>query len=265
MVLPEIVAVGIYNSQYAAKNTMVSKNRKTSMFEIELSIEEGGISYIGEDSMAITPCMVICAKPGQIRHTRFPYKCYFVHIILHEGVLYDALMQMPDFFETDKAEHYARLFQKLLKYNDVSGDQEIMQQSLFLELIYTLRRDTEGLSKIGNYKNSNAIRMETALRFIKENITEELTLQTVADAVFLSPVHFHTCFKAAVGMTLREYVEERRIKIAIQLLMSTDMSLTEIAYACGFSSQSYFSFVFKRRMKMTPREYMRNLYQKYEL
>ena len=100
MLLPEIVTVGIYNSNIAAKNTVISKKRKTSMFEIELPIEDGGISYINSSSKQIKPNMIICAKPGQVRHTRFPFKCYYVHMIIHSGTLYDALMDAPDFFES---------------------------------------------------------------------------------------------------------------------------------------------------------------------
>jgi hypothetical protein len=46
MVLPKIVAIGIYNSDLAVKNIKVTKNRKTTMFEIELPIENGGVSYV---------------------------------------------------------------------------------------------------------------------------------------------------------------------------------------------------------------------------
>jgi AraC-like DNA-binding protein len=63
---------------------------------------------------------------------------------------------------------------------------------------------------------------------------------------------------------LREFVEEQRLQKAINLLISTDMTLSEIAYECGFSSQSYFSSVFKQKMKITPREYAKKIQQKYE-
>lgn len=263
MILPEILTVGVYNSQYLTKNTVVSKNRKTTKFEIELPIEEGGISYIDDNSMPITPNMVICAKPGQIRHTKFPYKCYFLHIILHSDILYDTLMNAPDFFETEQPEIYKTVFTKLIKYAQ-AADNEIIMQSLVLELIHTIGRDVKGMNQCAYHKNSNGFRIEKAIRYIKQNLTEDLSLEKVAAYVSLSPIHFHNSFKAAVGKTLREYVEERRIKKAIQLLMTTDSSLTEIAYACGFSSQSYFSFVFKRRIKKTPREYLQEIYRKYE-
>ena len=46
MELPKLVAAGIYDSRIAAKNVAISKNRKTTMFEIEIPIESGGFSYI---------------------------------------------------------------------------------------------------------------------------------------------------------------------------------------------------------------------------
>lgn len=80
----------------------------------------------------------------------------------------------------------------------------------------------------------------------------------------LSPIHFHNCFKSAVGKTLHEYVEEQRIKVAVNLLLTTDLTLTQIAFQCGFSSQSYFSYVFKRKMQTTPRKYVEQLNNLYE-
>ena len=126
MILPKIVAVGIYDTRIAVKNIAISKNRKTSMFEIELPIEDGGISYIDENSKPIHPNMIICAKPGQSRHTKLPFKCYYVHMIVHGGPLYDSLMGIPDFFETDKCDIYKSIFVKLIKhYNTLSDSEEI--------------------------------------------------------------------------------------------------------------------------------------------
>ena len=118
MVLPEIVSTGIYNSQVAVKNKTITKNRKTTMFEIEIPIEKGGISHINSEEMPIDKNMIICAKPGQIRHTKLPFKCYYVHMILKEGVLYDSLMNMPNFIKIDRRENYLELFKRLQKHYD---------------------------------------------------------------------------------------------------------------------------------------------------
>jgi AraC-like DNA-binding protein len=265
MILPEIVAVGIYNSHIAAKNIKISKKRRTSMFEIELPIEDGGISYIDSNSKQINPNMIICAKPGQVRHTKFPFKCYYVHMIIHSGVLYDMLINTPDFFETEKSNIYKDIFVKLIKhYSTLADSEEIILQSLLLELIYTIKKDSTLKNKNGNFTN-NYSKVEKSLSYIKEHLTEDLSLDKVAKSVSFSPIHFHNTFKTAVGKTLRDYIEEQRIKKATNLLLTTNYSLTQIAYECGFSSQSYFSYVFKRRMKKTPREYAKEIYSNYEI
>ena len=63
MILPEIVTVGIYDSRIFAKNTVISKSRKTTMFEIELPIEGGGIAYIDASSKRDK-----LERSGHIRH-----------------------------------------------------------------------------------------------------------------------------------------------------------------------------------------------------
>ena len=58
--LPRIIAVGIFNAQVTPKRT-ITANRKTTMFEIELPILEGGTSYVNEDHRKITCNTLICA------------------------------------------------------------------------------------------------------------------------------------------------------------------------------------------------------------
>lgn len=91
MKLPEIISFGIFDSDKYKPNTQISKSRKVSVFEIELPLEEGGISYIDSSSERISQDTLICAKPGQIRHTRFPFKCLYIHMGVEEGVLCDIL------------------------------------------------------------------------------------------------------------------------------------------------------------------------------
>ncbi len=265
MVLPQIVTAGIFDSRVARKNAVISKNRKTTMFEIELPLEEGGISYIDAGALPIVPGTVISVKPHQLRHTKFPYQCYYVHMIVPDGELYDALMNTPDFFKTEEFDRYQGIFKKLIKaYHSLSPKEEILLQSLVLELIYTVAKDS-ATDFTGKGAAGSGLLIENALAYIKEHLTESLTLEKVAGAMSLSPIYFHNTFKFAVGMTLREYIEEQRLKKAISLLQTTDDSLAKIAYECGFSSQSYFSSVFKRRMKTTPRSYVQELYTKYQL
>ena len=264
MILPQIEVIGIYNSQLIGPNNKVTKKRNTTMFELELPIEPGGISYINSEFTAITPNMMICAKPGQVRHTKFPFRCYYIHFILNEGYLYDTLMSLPNFLAIQDIDSYKKIFENLCKYFDTrTARDEIMQQSLVLELVYMLAKEDRFQIQNEKLKNSH-FQIDKAIKYIKENLTEDLSLQSVSDYMVLSPIHFHNCFKAAVGRTLHEYVEDQRIKAAVNLLLTTDLTLTQIALQCGFSSQSYFSYVFKRKMKTTPRKYVEQINRLYE-
>ncbi len=264
MELPKIVAMSIYDSRIIKPNVAVSKNRKVSMFEIELPFEDGGIAYIDDLSEPIRTNMIICAKPGQIRHTRFPYKCYYIHILVQPGLLYDKLIETPVFFETNKGDTYKEIFTAMINhYHAFSEEEEIFIQSKVLELIYTISGDTGKIIKNGS--GNNFFVVEQTLDYIENHLTDELSLETIAGLNSLSPIHFHNTFKAATGKTLRTYVEEQRIKKAINLLLTTNHTLTHIAFECGFSSQSYFSYVFKRKMNCTPREYIKKIYNTYKI
>jgi len=266
MVLPEIVAVGIYNSAVSVKNRSVTPNRKTTMFEIELPIETGGMSYVDTEQTPITTDTIICAKPGQIRHTRLPLKCYYIHMILGSGELYDILVNTPNFLITERAEDYRRIFEQLCEYEKSARESDrIKLYSLIFDLVHNIARDSRRQQRLMSEGHSNREVIERVIRYIKENLDSDLSLDAVSSYANLSTIHFHNCFKSATGRTLHDYVEEKRIKRAMDLLLTTDMTLTEIAFACGFSSQSYFSFVFKRRMKMTPREYAKSINSRYDM
>ena len=265
IVLPEIVSAGIYNAQLSVKGRSITKNRKTVMFEIELPLENGGVSTINSEDMPIRSDTVICAKPGQMRHTRLPFACYYVHLIINEGSLCETLMDMPNFIKIDNPERYRTLFERLCRhYGSGVSSEEMILQSIILEIIYKLSGDSKKIRVREKVKSSNYAVIQKVINYIKENPTADLSLGTVASMAGFSEVYFHNCFKASTGETLHAYVETQRIKRAAKMLLSTDKTLTEIAYECGFSSQSYFSYAFKRKLGVTPREYAKSVFEQYE-
>ena len=138
----------------------------------------------------------------------------------------------------------------------------LLLDSRLLELIYLLsEHKKEHAQSTGR---SHKERIERVVAMIKKDPSADLSLARVAEYASFSPIHFHSCFKRSTGKTLREFVEEERLSRAIELLVSTDMTLSEIAYASGFSSQAYFSAVFKKRKGIPPREYVRELQKRYE-
>lgn len=101
----------------------------------------------------------------------------------------------------------------------------------------------------------NARALNIVLDYIEVSLDEDLSLNTLAALAGLTTFHFARAFKKATGQSPRQYVLERRMARARTCLETTDLSLAEIAYSSGFSSQAHMTDVFRRRLGITPGKY----------
>ncbi len=106
----------------------------------------------------------------------------------------------------------------------------------------------------GGEKNA----ISRVMRYVELHYAERITLETVAQHVYLSPSYLSFLFKRTLGFSFNEYVNSVRISEAKRLLRGGFYSVTETAYAVGYESQSYFPKVFRRLMGLTPSEYQQN-------
>jgi len=93
--------------------------------------------------------------------------------------------------------------------------------------------------------------------FIDTNLDRPLQLRELAAAARLSPFHFARAFKAATCRTPRRFVLEARLAQAARLLRVTERSVAEVAFACGFSSQSRLTTAFRLATGSTPARFRR--------
>jgi AraC-like DNA-binding protein len=87
--------------------------------------------------------------------------------------------------------------------------------------------------------------------------TEPLDLESLAAVAGLSKFHFQRLFKATYGLTPAAYVSERRVERAQDLLRATNLTVTEVCHAVGFSSLGSFSSRFREITGETPSEFQR--------
>lgn len=104
-----------------------------------------------------------------------------------------------------------------------------------------------------------AWQVRRACDLMQARLAEGVGLDDAAASVGLSPWHFARAFKASVGATPNRWLTERRIDLAKHLLADRRQSLTEVALAVGFGSQSAFGAAFRRVVGLTPGEYRRAL------
>jgi len=100
-------------------------------------------------------------------------------------------------------------------------------------------------------------KFNTIFDYIDQNYTEDLSLDTVAHVAGFSKFHFSRLFKQFTDMSFYDYLNQRRVRAAENLLLDPDIPITEIAMRSGFSSISTFNRVFKSFKKCTPSEFKR--------
>ncbi len=97
------------------------------------------------------------------------------------------------------------------------------------------------------------------LKFIEENFKDDITSVEIAANVGISSDYITKQFKKELEITPLEYLRKYRIAKAIELIKTTDMSISDISTACGFNDLSLFSRVFKQTFGLTPRDFKKEI------
>ena len=97
--------------------------------------------------------------------------------------------------------------------------------------------------------------MGKAIEYVNENYPNDISLDELCRLVNMSKSHFCRRFKIAMGITVMEYILTTRIAAAKNLLISSELSVSQVSDLCGFSSISYFCQTFKEHVGITAREF----------
>lgn len=100
--------------------------------------------------------------------------------------------------------------------------------------------------------------MAKTIEYINSAYANEISLDELCTVANMSKSHFCRRFKAIMHLTVMEYVFKTRIAVAKSLLISTDMSVSEISEECGFSSISYFCQKFKEEMGVSANKFRKD-------
>lgn len=94
-----------------------------------------------------------------------------------------------------------------------------------------------------------------AIDYIYLHVLERITINDLANAISISPTYLSRIFKQETGVSVSEYIRQRKLDVAKNMLRFSDMDLVEIANTLSYSSQSHFIQHFRQQTGMTPKAY----------
>ncbi len=97
--------------------------------------------------------------------------------------------------------------------------------------------------------------VKKAIELIDENSSTHITVSEIADAVGYNRSHLYRLFRQEIGMSMQKYINSMRINSAKSMLRDSTLPITRISQSLGFTSQSYFTKVFKAAVGVTPNVY----------
>lgn len=172
----------------------------------------------------------------------------------------------PEYVKVILLQFISNLYPSLLEigetFTELFGNENVVMEKVLhfdtihdvkLWLSQLLRYISEDIHR-KNRKSTHRI-AEKAMDYIKSHFTEELTVERIADEVYLSPGYLMTIFKQETGFSVNSYIIRQRIEKAKELLLSEDFKIYEIAQDVGFSNTTFFSSTFKNYTGLSPRQY----------
>lgn len=155
--------------------------------------------------------------------------------------------------------NYVGIIKKELE--NKNSEYQLQIKSLLNLLLINLLRNFNYSDEDNSVNTMQFQNIQHILNFIDEHFTEKLSLDVLAEKAGMSPNYFSSFFKKISGITLWDYISNKRINMAVQLLRDgSGKNILEIATLCGFNNTTHFNKMFRRITGMTPTEYKKNTY-----
>lgn len=150
---------------------------------------------------------------------------------------------------------------------------EIYNECLAKQPEYTLivkARLTLILAVIGRFYSDTSVQelklvynrygkqLAASVQYIDKNLTEDITLEQIANYAGMSKSYYCTVFKKINGISVWDYITRKRIDMAMQYLRESNMTILEISQRCGYTSISNFNRCFRNKTGISPRTFRKD-------
>ena len=240
-----------------------------SAVEILLTLE-GVVTYTVEDSIYQVRKGEILIVPSDMPHSLTMGENSSRYLFLFEP---EAILSMRDikalamyfnkpFHLRDGSEAHVRIREQLLRARDIYEKRELMWNtvcySCFLRVYATLgQRYLNGVRPRNGEQTRNVDSevITAAMTYINNHYKEDLCLEDVAGFAGFSRYYFSRSFKKQTGYSFKDYLCQKRLQVAVDLLIRTNRSMRDVALESGFGSVATFNRVFREHKGCTPTQY----------
>lgn len=163
----------------------------------------------------------------------------------------NVLFELDDYVFGDALEMLMRMFVE--EYTNTQPGRRLVLKSLSTQIVASLLRQIKTNMPILTSSDCSTSKknIDRVIEYLRDQYDSEYSLEEAAELAHLSPYHFIRVFKSYTGKTPYEYLLYLKTAKAKELLTS-QLSITEICYVCGFNSLSNFCTFFKRKVGLHP-------------
>lgn len=249
----------LYISEAKYESDWLSAPHTHNFTELFYVLDGEGTFTINQDTFPIRKDDFIVVN-SNVLHTEDSVPCAPLHYIVIGVDAMQLQTENPREYSVhnfkERRTEISSCFTALLKeIQNKDTNYEIMIDSYFQILMEYIRREM----KITFVADQEHEKVPKACRFIEQYLhdhyKENITLQTLSELTFMNKHYLAHSFRKYLGVPPMAYLTQIRVKEAKFLLETTDLPLSKIATMAGFSSQSYFSQVFKKETELSANEY----------
>ena len=236
-----------------------SKEQWHDYCELLYICDGAGTVFIDNNSFAVHPGDVVVYNSGAVHHESTgkddPFRFLFLAFrnLITKELPPDHLVpagSCPVFPAGEAKYRLESLFTDLL--NETRSHvflHEIMCENILASIIILILRIQRSQSCFHEDSNTEC---NIIKNYIDKNYSENITLGTLSDLVYISKHHLAHIFKKEIGVAPINYLIMRRMEEAKMMLRDTELSINEIASKLGYENTSYFSQIFKKYMDYSP-------------
>lgn len=163
----------------------------------------------------------------------------------------EQLSDIPQFIDEDIT-YAGRMLLDALNNKAIGSD--VMYESLARVFLIKLiqKYGIESKSEIEFSSKFTSKQYKKVLEYISDHFNQKISISDLASVAAISPYHFARLFRQTIGQPPHQFLVSYRIEQAKKMLAKRSLTLSQVAYSCGFSDQAHFSRLFKKHVGQTP-------------